>query len=66
VDIKGYKFFAGFKFDELIALELTLPIQPEVSGEADTSNFDPYPESENEASDFTGTPDPFDSFNAIV
>jgi hypothetical protein len=41
----------GFKFDELIALKLTLPIQAEVSGEADTSNFDPYPESENEASD---------------
>lgn len=65
-DIKDHKYFSPFKFDELIAMTLTPPIRPEVSGEADTTNFDPYPESVNEAQDFNGTPDPFESFDLVL
>jgi protein kinase A len=44
-DVKGHKWYNGFDFTELMALKLTAPIVPNVSGIADTSNFDAYPDS---------------------
>jgi len=65
-DIMDHKWFTGFKFDELLAKKITPPICPQVSGPDDTSNFDPYPDTVNEAQEFETTPDPFDKFDTIV
>ena len=48
-DIKKHKWFQGFDWEALVQRQLTAPIVPAVSGEADTSNFDPYPDSLEEA-----------------
>jgi serine/threonine protein kinase len=48
-DIKKHKWFQGFDWEALLARQLTAPIIPSVSGDADTSNFDPYPDSLEEA-----------------
>lgn len=44
-DIKKHKWFHGFDWEALVARQLSAPIIPAVSGETDTSNFDPYPDS---------------------
>ncbi|CAM9730298.1 unnamed protein product [Phaeothamnion confervicola] len=44
-DIKQHKWFSGFEFEKLVARQLPTPIVPAVTGAADTSQFDPYPES---------------------
>eukprot|EP00606_Chrysophyceae_sp_TOSAG23-5_P001411 GSChrysophyteH2.ASY1.ANO1.194.1 assembled CDS len=49
LDIKKHKWFQGFEWEALVKKELSAPIVPTVSGEADTSNFDPYPDSLEEA-----------------
>jgi hypothetical protein len=48
-DIKKHKWFQGFDWEALLQRQLTAPIVPAVAGEADTSNFDPYPDSLEEA-----------------
>jgi len=68
LDIKSAKWFKDFNFNDLMAKKLTPPIQPEVSGPSDTSNFDPYPESVSTPVPFhsaNGT-DPFANFTNIV
>jgi hypothetical protein len=42
-DIKKHKWFQGFEWETLLARQLQAPIVPTVAGDADTSNFDPYP-----------------------
>ncbi len=44
-DVKKHKWFQGFDWEGLLARQLPAPIVPTVSGDADTSNFDPYPDS---------------------
>jgi len=65
-DIMDHKWFNGFKFEDLLAKKVEPPIKPQVSGPSDTSNFDPYPDSVNEAQPFEATPDPFDAFDCVV
>jgi len=48
-DIRKHKWFAGLDYEALLARKPTAPIIPRVSGKADTSNFDPYPDSVDEA-----------------
>ena len=48
-DIKKHKWFQGFDYDALVERQLPAPIVPAVSSEADTSNFDPYPDSLEDA-----------------
>lgn len=48
-DIRKHKWFAGLDYDALLARKPTAPIIPRVSGKADTSNFDPYPDSVEDA-----------------
>ena len=49
-DIKNHKLFLGFEWDSLLTRQHVAPIVPLISaGEADTSNFDPYPDSLEEA-----------------
>ena len=47
--MKKHKWFQGFDWEALVKREVTAPIVPTVSGDADTSNFDPYPDSLEEA-----------------
>ena len=44
-DIKKHRWFAHTDWEAMFAKKLTAPIIPTVSGESDTTNFDPYPES---------------------
>lgn len=48
-DIKNHKWFQGFDWEGLLNRNLPAPIVPIVNGDADTSNFDPYPEPVEEA-----------------
>jgi protein kinase A len=49
LDIKKHKWFQGFDWDAVLAKQLAAPIVPVVTTEGDTSNFDPYPDSLEEA-----------------
>mmetsp|Transcript_102295 Transcript_102295/g.292818 ORF Transcript_102295/g.292818 Transcript_102295/m.292818 type:complete len:285 (-) Transcript_102295:3808-4662(-) len=59
-DIKKHKWFSDLEWQVLLDRGLSGPIIPEVNGANDTSNFDPYPDSEEEAAvpDYQGV-DPF-------
>jgi serine/threonine protein kinase len=48
-DIRRHRWFNGFDFDALFRREIPAPIVPQVASPADTSNFDPYPDSVEEA-----------------
>ena len=48
-DIKMHKWFIGFDWEGLYNRELTAPFIPIASCATDTSNFDPYPDSLQEA-----------------
>lgn len=48
-DIKKHKWFSDMNWDNLVGRKLQAPILPQVSGASDTSNFDPYPDSVEEA-----------------
>lgn len=64
-DIKKTKWFSATNFDweAIISKEYPAPIVPAVANEKDTSNFDPYPESlEEAASPILGNSDPFVEF----
>ena len=62
-DIIKHKFFQGLDYDQLLKRELTAPVIPLVKDDTDTSNFDPYPDSVEEAPMpvFSGK-DPFAEF----
>lgn len=62
-DIKKCKWFNEMKWDKLIRKELEPPIKPEVENASDTSNFERYPESEDDATVPTyADGDPFETF----
>mmetsp|Transcript_10064 Transcript_10064/g.17688 ORF Transcript_10064/g.17688 Transcript_10064/m.17688 type:complete len:337 (+) Transcript_10064:213-1223(+) len=65
-DVMDHKWFSGLKFDDLLNKKITPPIQPQVSGSNDTSNFDPYPDTLNDPVPFTAGSDPFGTFDTIV
>jgi serine/threonine protein kinase len=48
-DVKKHKWFKDFDFALCLERKLTAPIIPRVSSATDTSNFDPYPDSVEEA-----------------
>jgi serine/threonine protein kinase len=62
-DIKKHKFFTGLDCTSLVNRELSAPVIPLVKDDTDTSNFDPYPDSVDEAPlpVFSGK-DPFQDF----
>jgi protein kinase A len=65
LDIKKHRLFDGFDWELLIKREHAPPIVPSVTkGESDTSNFDPYPDSLEEAPmpEFEHAKDPFSDF----
>jgi len=64
-DIKKLKWFSATNFDweAVIAKQLPAPIVPAVANDNDTSNFDPYPDSlEDAATPILGNSDPFVEF----
>jgi protein kinase A len=48
-DVKKHKWFQAFDWEALMNKTVAAPIIPAVSGDSDTSNFDPYPDSLEEA-----------------
>ena len=65
LDIKKHKWFASFDWESVLKRQYTPPIVPSVAGgEGDTSNFDPYPDSIEEAPlpNLGANKDPFTEF----
>lgn len=48
-DVKRSKYFSGTVWSDLLKRTMTAPIIPKVTTPNDTSNFDPYPDSTEEA-----------------
>ena len=63
-DIKEQKWFAEMDWHKLLRKELEAPIKPKVKSMHDTSNFDQYPDSIEEAATpcYGGGIDPFKDF----
>jgi serine/threonine protein kinase len=47
-DVKEHPWFAGIKWDDVVAGRLTAPLVPKVRDANDTSNFDDYPDSDGD------------------
>mmetsp|Transcript_38462 Transcript_38462/g.76251 ORF Transcript_38462/g.76251 Transcript_38462/m.76251 type:complete len:321 (-) Transcript_38462:252-1214(-) len=58
-DIKQHKWFKDINWQNLLAKQLPVPFRPLVRGETDTSNFDDYPESDDNAIVVAQAQDPF-------
>ena len=59
-DIIDHKFFEGFDWKGLLFRTIKPPFIPEVKGAADSSNFNAYPDSDDEeAIPLKGDKDPF-------
>jgi len=58
-DIKQHKWFKDINWQNLLAKQIPAPFRPVVHGDADTSNFDEYPESEEQAAAVAQAQDPF-------
>lgn len=58
-DIKQHKWFKDLDWNDLLEKKLTAPFKPAVKGEADTSNFDDYPDSDEQPPVVNAGQDPF-------
>jgi len=58
-DIKGHRFFNGLNWSKLLDKEIKSFYIPEIKGQGDTSCFNSYPDSENEAPPIRPADDPF-------
>jgi len=58
-DIKTHKWFKELNWEDLLEKKIAPPFKPTVKGEADTSNFDDYPDSEEQPPIVTAASDPF-------
>lgn len=58
-DIINHKFFYDFDWKNLLFQNLQPPYIPEIRNGADTSNFNVYPESDNNAPFLKQDKDPF-------
>merc|ERR1719276_340421 len=58
-DIKGHKWFKDINWRNLLDKQIPAPFRPVVRGDSDTSNFDEYPESEEQAAIVPQATDPF-------
>jgi len=62
-DIKRCKWFIDLDWDKLLRKQLPAPIKPLIDSETDTSNFDMYPDSDQEAMlPIIDGDDPFEDF----
>eukprot|EP00930_Biecheleria_cincta_P095927 TRINITY_DN8781_c0_g1_i1.p1 TRINITY_DN8781_c0_g1~~TRINITY_DN8781_c0_g1_i1.p1 ORF type:complete len:356 (+),score=65.11 TRINITY_DN8781_c0_g1_i1:111-1070(+) len=58
-DIKEHKWFKDLSWDDLIQKKIEAPFKPAVKGATDTSNFDDYPDSDQEPPAVNAAQDPF-------
>jgi len=58
-DIKEHKWFKDLSWDDLVAKKIEAPFKPAVKGATDTSNFDDYPDSDQEPPAVNASQDPF-------
>eukprot|EP00439_Symbiodinium_sp_Y106_P070075 s2721_g12.t1 len=58
-DIKEHKWFKDLSWDDLLAKKIEAPFKPAVKGATDTSNFDDYPDSDQEPPAVNASQDPF-------
>ncbi|CAK9034717.1 unnamed protein product [Durusdinium trenchii] len=58
-DIKEHKWFKDLSWDDLLAKKVEAPFKPSVKGATDTSNFDDYPDSDQEPPAVNASQDPF-------
>jgi len=62
-DIKKSKWFKDLNWDKLLKREMEPPIKPAVEGASDTSNFERYPEEDDDGVEVpTLDEDPFEDF----
>ncbi|OXB52869.1 UNVERIFIED_CONTAM: hypothetical protein H355_016237 [Colinus virginianus] len=61
-DIKDHRWFSGFDWAACLKKNLSAPHKPPVKDQFDTSNFETYPESTEQAPPVTGNADPFTSW----
>jgi len=61
-DIKQCKWFKDMRWDKLLDKEIHPPYKPKVKGEADTSNFEDYPDSDEPPPAVSPAQDPFVSW----
>lgn len=58
-DIKEHKWFKDLSWEDLVAKKIEAPFKPAVKGATDTSNFDDYPDSDQEPPAVNASQDPF-------
>ena len=58
-DILNHRFFEGFDWKNFVYLSMPAPYKPEIKSDDDTSNFEKYPESDNESPSVDKKNDPF-------
>eukprot|EP01069_Polyplicarium_translucidae_P001263 Polyplicarium_translucidae@DN1602_c0_g1_i1.p1 len=58
-DIKGHRWFEGLNWNDLYLKRIVAPYKPSVKGADDTSNFDEYPESNEQPPAVPPSADPF-------
>merc|ERR1719203_1013949 len=61
-DIKQHKWFKDLDWEMLLLKQLPAPFKPPVKGEADTSMFDDYPDSDEQPPSVNASQDPFVSW----
>jgi len=58
-DIKEHKWFRDLNWEDLLEKKIPAPFKPTVKGETDTSNFDDYPDSDEQPPVVNPAQDPF-------
>merc|ERR1712087_370799 len=58
-DIKQHKWFQSIVWSELLSKKIPSPFKPKVASETDTSNFDEYPDSDDQPPAVPAGQDPF-------
>eukprot|EP00421_Protoceratium_reticulatum_P017376 CAMPEP_0168380830 /NCGR_PEP_ID=MMETSP0228-20121227/12563_1 /TAXON_ID=133427 /ORGANISM="Protoceratium reticulatum, Strain CCCM 535 (=CCMP 1889)" /LENGTH=327 /DNA_ID=CAMNT_0008393909 /DNA_START=48 /DNA_END=1031 /DNA_ORIENTATION=+ len=58
-DIKQHKWFKDINWNDLLQKKIEAPFKPQVKSESDTSNFDDYPDSEEQPPVVNAAQDPF-------
>jgi len=61
-DIKQHKWFKDLNWEDLVEKKIAAPFKPSVKGDADTSNFDDYPDSDEQPPTVNASQDPFQNW----
>lgn len=61
-DIKQHKWFKDINWNDLLSKKIPAPFRPTVKSETDTSNFDDYPDSDEQPPIVSPAQDPFASW----